>query len=142
MPIASVLIIDDDEVDRYALKRLIKKADIANQVFECENGKVALEFLTDFTDNTKKYPGEFPPILIFLDINMPIMDGFEFLEEYSKLRDENKLFNPTVLTMFSSSTNQKDRERAFTYKFVKEYIVKFPASAEELKETVSNLTGT
>jgi CheY-like chemotaxis protein len=67
---------------------------------------------------------------------MPIMNGFEFLEEFSKIRVKLNIYNSLVLTMLSSSRIQEEKEKALSYDFVKGYITKMPDSAEELKGIV------
>ncbi len=79
-------------------------------------------------------PDGFPPMLIMLDINMPIMGGFQFLEEYTKLVSNTQDLASTVLTMFTSSEKEKEKERALSYDVVKGYIVKLPRSGSELRD--------
>jgi CheY-like chemotaxis protein len=136
MTVSSILIIDDNETDRYLLKRLIKAGNISNKIFESENGRAALDFLEENIKANGGKPDGFPPMLIFLDINMPIMGGFEFLEEFTKLVSDTKGLESTVLTMFSSSEKEEDKERALSYDMVKGYMVKLPRSADELKNVL------
>lgn len=136
MALNSIHIIDDNETDRYLLKRLIKSANLATNVFESSNGREAMEFLTEACNNRIPQPDGFPPMLIFLDINMPIMGGFEFLEEYSKLVQETNYLESTVLTMVTSSESEEDKQRALTHDPVKGYMVKLPRTGEELKAIV------
>ena len=69
----SILIIDDEETDRYLLKRLLKKIKITCKVFEATDGKEALDFFLNEEKNLIKYSDSYPPTIIFLDINMPIL---------------------------------------------------------------------
>jgi CheY-like chemotaxis protein len=138
MNVCSTLIIDDSEADRYILKRLIKKAEISEHIFEKENGQEALDFLADYEVNFKEDPEKFPPILIFLDINMPVMGGFEFLVEFEKLQKIHD-YSGSVLIMFTSSEREDDKAKALSYDFVKGYLYKMPNSAEELKAEVERL---
>lgn len=137
MSLPSIMIVDDNEMDRYLLKRYINKSNLAHKVFEAENGEEALALLNDYSTNREKYPEKFPPILIFLDINMPIMNGFEFLEEFKKIRNNPDVYESIVLTMFTSSASEEDRVKALNYDFVKDYIVKMPNSSEDLKKTLA-----
>ncbi|MFM2224721.1 MAG: hypothetical protein RJA07_923 [Bacteroidota bacterium] len=106
-----ILLIDDDEATNYFNQILIKKTNIDVKVQFATNGQEGLDFLTckgKFAANL-----EFPqPGLIFLDINMPIMNGWEFLDEYVKLPDEQKA--KIVLSMLTTSMNPDDEERAKT----------------------------
>ena len=136
MLLRSIHIIDDNETDRYLLKRLIKSANLTDTIYESENGREALEFLSGYKKEIEDCPEGYPPILIFLDINMPIMGGFEFLEEFSKLDSLKENFGSTVLTMFTSSEKEEDKERAMSYEIVKGYMVKLPRSGDELKEVI------
>jgi CheY-like chemotaxis protein len=131
-----ILIIDDDEVDRYVLKRLIKEAKLELTIFEKNDGQEALDFLTDYENNRQEYPKEFPPILIFLDINMPRINGIQFLEEFSKLRVEVDDIQSCVVMMFSSSEREEEKAIIMAHEFVKGYLVKGTFKAQELKEQV------
>ncbi|MGB1800570.1 MAG: response regulator [Gammaproteobacteria bacterium] len=134
----SILIVDDNEGDRYLLKRDIKKTEFSGHVFESENGKEALDFLTDFEKNKAEYKEKFPPTIIFLDINMPLIDGFEFLEKFSEIKKQSNDFDSIFIMMFSSSENQRDIEKANSYGFVKKYLIKGNYEIEELKDTLNN----
>jgi len=138
MPLASIMIIDDNSTDRYLLKRIIEKSKIADKVFEADNGKAALDFLSDFKKNVKENPGTFPPMLIFLDINMPIMGGFEFLEKYSELEKETSQYSSIVFTMLTSSGSEEDKKKALSYNCVKGFITKGRQSMGEFKEMILN----
>lgn len=133
MSLRSILIIDDNETDRYLLKRLIKQASLTETIFEAENGREALDFLTLHHNSTAQQPEGYPPMLIFLDINMPIMGGFEFLEKFGPLASEHTDLKSTVLTMFTSSANNDDKRKALQYDVVKGFMVKLPRSGEELR---------
>ena len=106
----SVLLIDDDKAINFMTKMLIKKAEITDHIETTLNGQEAIEYLTNSgkhekTDNI--YP---KPMLIFLDINMPVMDGWEFAEAYSKLTLDQK--GDTKIIILTSSFNPDDKERA------------------------------
>jgi CheY-like chemotaxis protein len=106
----SVLLIDDDTATNFISKMLFKKAGITDHIETALNGQQALEYLTN-TGKYEKTDGVFPkPMLILLDINMPIMDGWEFVEAFSKL-DENQK-GEVVIVMLTSSLNPDDKERA------------------------------
>lgn len=141
MKSCSIMIIDDNATDRYLLKRMIKKLNVATEVFEADDGKIALDFLENYDENSKKFSDDFPPLLIFLDINMPVMDGFEFLEAFSNLRKTNDGYISSVFTMFTSSEREEDKLRVSSYDFVKGFIVKGSESPESLREVVDQCLG-
>lgn len=139
MTLRSILIIDDSEFDRYILKRQIKEAGISGHVFEAEDGKSAADFLDDYQRKCEEYPGKLPPCVIFLDINMPRMNGFEFLDYYRDLLARNEALRSTVIMMFSSSEIDEEKRKAFAYDFVKGYITKMPDNGEMLKQQLTPL---
>ncbi len=133
----NALIIDDSEIDRYILKRQLNGIGVSN-VFENDDGATALEFLKNYDKNRESHPDEFPPVVIFLDINMPLIDGFQFLQEFSELREKFDYSQCTVL-MYSSSERVEDIERASKYGFVADFIVKGETPVEVLKEKIAFL---
>lgn len=100
-----ILLIDDDEAINFVHKRVINKYDCTDKIVVVENGKQALDYLKSSIDG--KSPS---PEIIFLDINMPVMDGWEFLEEYQKLKKDQQ--GKVVLLMLTSSLNPDDLDRA------------------------------
>lgn len=101
----SVLLIDDDEATNYIHKKIIEENNFADQVIIAQSGEEALQLLND------KIVDLYPPLdLIFLDINMPGMDGWEFLEHYKKLSVNKQA--KAVLIMLTTSLNPNDRLNA------------------------------
>ena len=96
-----VLLIDDDDTDNELHKRVLSKSGCVNEVKCFSYADEALEFL-------RTSPKQ--PSLIFLDINMPRMNGFQFLEEYATLPEEKKA--KCVVMMLSTSVNPNDFEQA------------------------------
>lgn len=134
----TILIIDDNHSERYLLKRQLKDAGVVAVVLEKNSGNSALEFLENIAEGKKEYADGFPPGLIFLDINMPGIDGFEFLEKFSKLREEVQYLS-SVIMMFSTSEQTEDHTKAMTYDFVKDYIVKGSLQSEQLRKKVDEV---
>jgi CheY-like chemotaxis protein len=100
-----ILLIDDDEAINFVHKRVINKLNCTEKIVTVQNGQEALEYLQ--SDDKGESPH---PDIIFLDINMPIMNGWDFLEEYQKLKKDEK--GKVVLLMLTSSLNPDDLDRA------------------------------
>ncbi|MEO9893740.1 response regulator [Aurantibacter sp.] len=125
----TVLLVDDDEATNFIHKMVIKNMNCTENIVIKENGIEALDYLTTAVDG--KYP---QPDLIFLDINMPAMDGWEFLEEYKDL-DENQLAK-TVIVMLTTSLNPDDKNRAQEINGITGFMSK-PLTEELLEELLS-----
>lgn len=135
-----ILIVDDNQVDRYVLVRLLKKTTMEFTVFEEKNGADAVEFFSCYQDKQQEDPDNYPPAVIFLDINMPLMNGLEFLQRFEQLRKGNALSSISVL-MLSGAEIEAEREKALKYDFVKDYIVKSNISSQLLKERIQSVIG-
>ncbi|MGZ2370522.1 response regulator [Ancylomarina sp. YFZ004] len=127
-----ILLIDDEEANNFLHRMMIKKAGIDTFVQTTYNGIEALEFLTctGRYESNEAYP---QPGIIFLDINMPLMNGWEFLEEYDKLPEEQK--GRIVMAMLTSSLNQDDVDRSKLNIDLKGFISK-PLSVAKLNEVI------
>ncbi|PZD77256.1 response regulator [Mesonia sp. K7] len=120
--IKKTYIIDDDPIYIFGLKRIINQTDFCDSADVFNNGLEAITKIKELQTENKPLPD-----LILLDINMPIMDGWEFIEEFGKL-DINK---STIIYIISSSIDPSDYERAMRINEVKSYIVK-PIKPEDL----------
>ena len=97
-----ILLIDDDDVDVMTIKRALKEIEVSNPVVVCENGEQGLAYLAD--------PASERPCIILLDLNMPIMNGIEFLQ-HAKHNEEIKSIPVIVLT---TSEEQQDKVSSFS----------------------------
>lgn len=123
-----ILLIDDEESNNYLHQMIIKQAKIDAHVQVTFDGLEALEFLT--CSGRYEEAKEFPqPGIIFLDINMPKMNGWEFLEEYKKLPEEQK--GKIVMAMLTSSLNQDDIDKSEENSNLKGFISK-PLNSKKL----------
>lgn len=111
-----VCIIDDDNIYINLVSKIIELKKLANTILVFKNGKQALDFFMDSISKDKT------PQVIFLDLNMPIMDGWEFLEEFSKIK--SALANDILLYVVSSSINNSDIKRAKSIEIVDGYLTK------------------
>ena len=110
-----ILIVDDDQVNNFVLKNIIQRAYPDALISIERDGRSALRFLNELDQNRKAFPG-----ILLLDINMPIMSGFEFLDEYHK-----RFLNKEVsIYMVSSSISKLDQQKANSYSNVHGYITK------------------
>ena len=121
-----VLLIDDDQVYLFAATKTIEATGLAGNVEVCTNGLDALEYLKNLIKSSGKLPD-----VIFIDINMPIMDGWEFLEEYKTLKQE--LNTPIKIYILSSSVDKNDIMRSKEYNSVIDYVIK-PVYKEKFSE--------
>jgi CheY-like chemotaxis protein len=105
-----ILLIDDDEPTNFLSQMIIEQADCAAEVQVAYSGVQAIDYLTSqgaFASDQNTYPR---PDLIFLDINMPAMNGWEFLQKYNSLEKEHK--GNIVIIMLTTSLNPDDRLRS------------------------------
>ena len=129
-----VLIVDDSPEERYILSRILARRIFEDcTIFEASDGGQALELFHSYRRDGQGACSAFPPHFIFLDINMPGKDGFDFLREYNNLMDTLDLAASKIF-MFSSSDRQEDQDRAFAYDFVKGYVVKGEFTIESLRQ--------
>ena len=125
----SVLLIDDDEPTNFIAKMIVTKADLNENTQAIQSGVKALKYLQD--ENLSNYD---IPDLIFLDINMPTMNGWEFLEEYKKLDIHKK--KKIVLYMLTTSMNDDDQLRSEKIEHVDGFLIK-PLTLKTYTEIVN-----
>lgn len=118
-------IVDDDTMYTSILAKMIKVKKACNNLMIFGNGAEALEYLQFAIEEAKNVPD-----VILLDINMPIMDGFDFLEAYISLVPQ--LPKDITIYMITSSVHDADREKAETFNQISKFIVK-PITMEEIE---------
>ncbi len=122
-----VLLIDDDEPTNFLNKLTLKKHGCADTIISVFDGQQALNYLNEHEGN------DFPD-LILLDINMPLMNGWEFLEEYERMDFFKK---PPLIIMLTTSVNPDDEEKSKKYKSISGFMHK-PLQADELDKVLGN----
>ncbi|TAH22175.1 MAG: response regulator [Cytophagales bacterium] len=126
-----VMLVDDNDTDNFISKRIIELTKFAKRIEIKNSGKSALQYLESEKDNDVNLPD-----LIFLDINMPIVDGFVFLYEFEKFPDNIKQKSKVII--LSSSDNKRDIDRIVNNSYVIKFITK-PLTDEVLKDLKSIL---
>ena len=105
-----VLLVDDNESDNFLHKRVLEKSGICEVVAVALNGREALDYLINAGEEENSDGKTKTPELVLLDINMPVMDGWEFLEEFNNLEEVKK--RKVVITMLTTSINPADKLKA------------------------------
>lgn len=113
----NICVIDDDSIYQYTISKTIKAYDLAKEVMIFSDGEEALDFFIRNIDHSENLPD-----IILLDINMPIMDGFQFMEEYIKIKP--RVGKKIVIYMVSSSVDSRDLERAKNISEISDYLIK------------------
>lgn len=118
-----IMCIDDDPITLMLFKKVVQKASFAKEITNAMNGEEAITFINSITNEDKK------PQLIFLDLNMPIMGGWEFLELFN---DSNYYhLNKTKVIILTSTIDPEDIKKSKTYPNVIEFLSK-PITVEML----------
>jgi len=134
--ISSILLVDDNASLNMVNIRYIERLEVAQQVAEVRNGQDAIDFLLKQNKYANGNPTFFPDVII-LDLNMPIMDGFEFLEKYNDIVSD---FQQSRIIVLSSTSRQDEKEKALGFEAVEDYWVK-PITKEQwltLKDQINH----
>ena len=123
----TIMLIDDNEIDNLINQKIIESSNISKHIFTHTSGKSAIEFLKNM--EKLDVAESVLPDVIFLDIDMPLMDGFQFLDEFEKLTNIAK--KKCKIVMLTSSINPQDFNRSKKYENVKLYLNK-PLSHESI----------
>ncbi|HYF69569.1 MAG TPA: response regulator [Ohtaekwangia sp.] len=119
----NILLVDDDSIANFLIEKIVQSTGLAQNIFKALNGKEALKF---FNQEVVQ------PDVVLLDLNMPIMNGFEFIQAFNLLNIENK--NNILIILVTSSSNPSDMERAKDLG-IRYYLTK-PISAESIKSII------
>ncbi len=125
--INSVLLIEDNEITNFYNKHLFIKNNFVEDVKIATNGQKAIELLSD---PKVKYK----PDLILLDLNMPVMNGFEFLDEYEKL--DGSIQEEIIICILTTSLHEEDLEKAKKYPSINQYCKK-PLSVSQIQKILT-----
>lgn len=124
-------IVDDDKLYQFGMKRMLRHVAVPTEVVQFYNGLQAIEYLQQHKDKKAQLPD-----VIFLDINMPVMNGWQFLETFVKLKLHPE--KHITIYMVTSSVDNAEILRAASYKEIKNYIIK-PISIDSLKDVFKNI---
>ena len=125
-PISIACIVDDDNIYCFGLQRMMQIKKFAEKILVFNEAPKALDFLTKVLN----LPDELPNVIL-LDINMPIMDGWQFIDEFVKISP--RFGRKIIVYMVSSSINDRDIQHAKQYSEISDYVVK-PIVPERLED--------
>lgn len=127
----NICIVDDDDVYKFTVVRTLESLDLKKKIKVFSDGEQAYSFLISNLNNNEELPD-----VILLDINMPIMDGFQFMQEYIKIKP--KVGKKITIYMVSSSVDPLDMEKAKKISEISDYIIK-PIKRGELLAIMKGL---
>jgi CheY-like chemotaxis protein len=124
-------VIDDDDIYTFTVKKIIDNSQLAEKTLFFPNGQLALDFFNEYLHQTTHLPD-----LIMLDINMPVLDGWQFMDEFIKL---SPLINKRIVVyIVSSSIDRADLNRAKGYEQISDFIVK-PVTSAMFRKMVEDI---
>jgi CheY-like chemotaxis protein len=127
----NILVIDDDTIYQYTAKKTIEAIGLSANISFCSNGEEALDYIES---SLKSF--DLIPDVILLDVNMPVMNGWDFLKAYNKIK--NKINKKITIYVVSSSEDESDIENSRKFEIVEGYMVK-PILKEQFSQILSTL---
>lgn len=127
-PIKLACLIDDDKVYSNLIKKILEIKNLSQNLLLFKNGQEALEYFKALLENLTEPQ---LPEIILLDLNMPVMDGWEFLSEFMLIK--NRFQKKITLYVVSSSIDPRDLERAKSFHMVEDYLIK-PIEIKKFQE--------
>ncbi|MEW5676900.1 response regulator [Flavobacterium enshiense] len=127
----TLALIDDDEIIVYLTQRIVSETKLVDLIQVFRNGKEAIDYIVENKNNPQLLPE-----IIFLDLSMPIMDGWEFLENYIGLK--NEIEKSIIIYVITSSTSSEDMKRVKNIKEVSDYLVK-PVTKAQFISVINQL---
>jgi CheY-like chemotaxis protein len=121
-----IFLVDDDKMQNFLMGKFLEKTGLVAHTHTYLDGKAAYDALKELTTNDPDLPK-----VIFLDLNMPVWDGWVFLDEFQKLPHASEI----TVYILTSSTNQQDLEKAVTYGLGEHFFVK-PLKLDMLKDVL------
>lgn len=128
--INSLYLVDDDDIYRFLTCKIIKESHLVDKVWMYTNGQEAIESLSKSIQSNEKLPQ-----IILLDLTMPVMDGWEFLDEFNVLKSYTD--EPISIYIVSSSISPKDIAKVQEYKSVKDFVIK-PITKEKFLDLLAS----
>jgi CheY-like chemotaxis protein len=129
--VKNIYLIDDDPIFVFLTKRIINSAQCDCQINEFSDGQLAISHLQEIIDDVDLLPD-----IIFLDLSMPVMDGWEFLEEYALI--QSRIKKKIALFIVSSSISPHEVERSKTFLSVTDFVIK-PMEKGKVIEIIDSL---
>ncbi|PRP67568.1 response regulator [Nonlabens agnitus] len=128
MAIDYTWIIDDDDIFTFTIKKMLELNHLTHRIDTFSNGLEAKQQLDFRKENNLPYPN-----IILLDINMPILDGWQFMDEFSQFADKKEI----IVYLISSSIDPNDRIKAKKYEDIKDFVVK-PVTINALLQLIAH----